>query len=67
MKRNLFYMAALTLVLAGCSENDTTEKKSEAEKNGTAFVGTIGIKTGENPLTRTSFDYDRAGRKLTYY
>ena len=67
MKRNLFYMAALTLVLVGCSENDTTEKKSEAEKNGTAFVGTIGIKTGENPLTRTSFDYDRAGRKLTYY
>jgi len=67
MKRNLFYMAALTLVLASCSENDTTEKKSEAEKNGTAFVGTIGIKTGENPLTRTSFDYDRTGRKLTYY
>ena len=67
MKRNLFYMAALTLVLVGCSENETTEKKSEAEKNGTAFVGTISIKTGENPLTRTSFDYDRAARKLTYY
>ena len=67
MKKNLFYMAVFALVLAGCAQNDTTGKTPEAEKQGTSFVGTTAIKTGENPLSRTSLDYNRAASTLAYY
>ena len=67
MKKNLFYMAASVFVLMGCAQNDTTGKTPEAEKQGTSFVGTTAIKTGESPLSRTSLDYNRAANTLAYY
>ncbi|WP_315404903.1 hypothetical protein [Hoylesella saccharolytica] len=67
MKKNLFYITAFALLLAGCSQNDVTEKKPDVEKQGTAFVGIKSIKTGASPLSRTSLDYDRVARTLTYY
>ena len=67
MKKILFYAAALAVVLASCSQKDMTDKTPETEKQGTAFEGTSEVNTGENPLSRTSLDYDRAARTLTYY
>lgn len=70
MKKILFYAAALVVVLAGCSQKDMTDKTPETpetEKQGTAFEGTSEVNTGENPLSRTSLDYDRTARTLTYY
>ena len=70
MRKILFYAAALAVVLASCSQKDMTDKTPETpetEKQGTAFEGTSEVNTGENPLSRTSLDYDRAARTLTYY
>lgn len=67
MRKNLLYAAVLSVALAGCSQNDTKEKTYETQNRGTAFVGTKSIKVGENPLSRTSLDYDRTARTLTYY
>ena len=66
MRKNLLYAAVLSVALAGCSQNDTKEKTYETQNRGTAFVGTKSIKVGENPLSRTSLDYDRTARTLTY-
>ena len=70
MRKILFYAAALAVVLASCSQKDMTDKTPETpetEKQGTAFEGTSEVNTGENPLSRTSLDYDRGARTLTYY
>ena len=70
MRKILFYAAALAVVLASCSQKDMTDKTPETpetEKQGTAFEGTSEVNTGENPLSRTSIDYDRTARTLTYY
>ena len=70
MRKILFYAAALAVVLASCSQKDMTDKTPETpetEKQGTAFEGTSEVNTGENPLSRTSLDYDRTARTLTYY
>ena len=68
MKQNLFYAAAFTLALLGCSQNDVTEPSDKGgAKTGTAFTGKSSPQMGENPVSRTSIDYDRTARTMTYY
>ena len=68
MKQNLFYAAAFALALLGCSQNDVTEPSGKGDtKTGTAFTGKSNLQTGDNPVSRTSIDYDRTARTMTYY
>lgn len=68
MKRNLFYVAAFALTLLSCSQEDLTNKSGkDGVKQGVPFVGTSKVVTGENPASRTSLDYDRTARSMTYY
>ena len=68
MKQNLFYAAAFALALLGCSQNDVTEPSDKGgAKTGTAFTGKSSPQMGENPVSRTSIDYDRTARTMTYY
>lgn len=66
MKKNLFYVAAIALVFAGCSQNDDLQKPQQEVRKGTTFIGGSSLEIGESPVSRTSLDYDRTARTLKY-
>ena len=67
MKRNLFYVAAFAFTLLSCSQEDLTNKSTkDGSKQGTPFVGTFSDVLSENPGSRTSVNYDRTARTVTY-
>ncbi len=67
MKRNLFYVAAFAFTLLSCSQEDLTNKSAkDGSKQGTPFVGTFSDVLSENLGSRTSVNYDRTARTVTY-
>ena len=68
MKEKLFYVAAFTFVLLSCSQENVIDSSTDkGSKQGVPFVGGFNDVKGEDATSRTSLEYDRSTRSMTYY
>ena len=68
MKEKLFYVAAFTFVLLSCSQENVIDSSTDkGSKPGVPFVGGFNDVKREDATSRTSLEYDRSTRSMTYY